>query len=773
MPSGKKRLVPLRVQHITACVVASMLLIAALIAAFDHCTPPVGSVAFALTALLVTLVLQIAAARGVSRGTLRMAGAIATALAAVATSVLPPLRAGLLGLTNAVTTRINETFNAYIPLAPLPSDMAASWLFYVLAGMAAAWIMWLLISRRRIVVLTLTAFLVGGACLWLQTGPQLHTIVLGLASWFVSWRLMLDNSTIPLRSLISAAIVAAICVAIAAGVAALYQPSPVIDNVRNTTVEVAEAARYGSDSLPEGNLAEASSMTNGTEERLTVTCINTPTGSLHLRGFVGAQLVGTTWQPLDHTAYEGTWTGMFPWLAEQGFTPATQHVAFDDENAAQGATSPALDRMSVQVTGANRKYVYVPYTLRSLNGAATIPNRDGSLLARGLMGPSTYTSEADQVDMGIDSVETPDWLLQGSSGAVTDSYVTNEAVYRSFVYEHYLDISDADRALVERLFYDDTTWNNSETPSVSSVVSRVRAMLTTLASYTDNPTSLPANESFLPWFLEQERAGNSAYFATAAVMALRAQNIPARYTEGYLAEEGSFGQPDETGASSTTLTTKQAHAWVEIYLDGMGWLPAEVAPGFYDQPYRVDDVIDVNQNIAGGNSDGSQAAGALGGDVSKDIGEPEKESQPLNLGGCALTALAALVVALLAAVAALEGSRAWRRSRNAKRTASDDQRIAVPALFDELESTIKAAGVPFNAQHPFDASARFAVAFPGVTSAEYERIVTLSQKYTFGHKELKVHEMRALRRFNERLIAELQPPANMREAFARRYRFTR
>jgi hypothetical protein len=58
------------------------------------------------------------------------------------------------------------------------------------------------------------------------------------------------------------------------------------------------------------------------------------------------------------------------------------------------------------------------------------------------------------------------------------------------------------------------------------------------------------------------------HFATAAVAMYRAFGIPARYTVGYSvnAREGF----------SVEVTTLDAHAWVEIYVDGMGWVPVEV-----------------------------------------------------------------------------------------------------------------------------------------------------------------------------------------------------
>ena len=56
-------------------------------------------------------------------------------------------------------------------------------------------------------------------------------------------------------------------------------------------------------------------------------------------------------------------------------------------------------------------------------------------------------------------------------------------------------------------------------------------------------------------------------------MMLRYYGIPARYVEGY--------RRPATGARQTSLFTRNAHAWVEIYRYGMGWVPIDVTPGYY------------------------------------------------------------------------------------------------------------------------------------------------------------------------------------------------
>lgn len=84
----------------------------------------------------------------------------------------------------------------------------------------------------------------------------------------------------------------------------------------------------------------------------------------------------------------------------------------------------------------------------------------------------------------------------------------------------------------------------------------------------------PAGRDFVSWFLLDERQGYCTSFATAMAVMARMVGLPARYIEGYAAV------PDSDGVAR--VTQQQAHAWVEIYFSGFGWLPFDPTPGTND-----------------------------------------------------------------------------------------------------------------------------------------------------------------------------------------------
>ncbi len=79
-------------------------------------------------------------------------------------------------------------------------------------------------------------------------------------------------------------------------------------------------------------------------------------------------------------------------------------------------------------------------------------------------------------------------------------------------------------------------------------------------------------------FLAGKRRGNAVLYASAAAQALRCKGIPSRYVEGYYV---SSSDVMKGGANGVSVTSDNAHAWVEIYFDGIGWLPVDVTPGYY------------------------------------------------------------------------------------------------------------------------------------------------------------------------------------------------
>ena len=100
-------------------------------------------------------------------------------------------------------------------------------------------------------------------------------------------------------------------------------------------------------------------------------------------------------------------------------------------------------------------------------------------------------------------------------------------------------------------------------------------------AYNTNPGKLPkeinSQEEFLDYFLLESKQGYCTYFATAFVLLARAEGFPARYVEGFCVP---INQSKEM-----RVTSGMAHAWPEVYMEGIGWIPFEPTPGYTNFRY--------------------------------------------------------------------------------------------------------------------------------------------------------------------------------------------
>lgn len=93
--------------------------------------------------------------------------------------------------------------------------------------------------------------------------------------------------------------------------------------------------------------------------------------------------------------------------------------------------------------------------------------------------------------------------------------------------------------------------------------------------YSLTPEELPDGTDILDQFLFKERKGYCTYFATAMTVLARASGVPARYVEGFYVSGDTL-----TDEGLYLLTEQNLHAWCEIYMEGVGFVPIEATAGF-------------------------------------------------------------------------------------------------------------------------------------------------------------------------------------------------
>lgn len=350
---------------------------------------------------------------------------------------------------------------------------------------------------------------------------------------------------------------------------------------REQVEEKVHEIRYGKDTLPEGDLYQAGKLHASTEVMLEVQ--GQQEKNLYLRGFVGGSYQNGQWEEMSDAAYSGKNAGMFTWLKARSFDPLTQVAAYNQLGEEQDV--PEGNQVQVKVKNASRYYVYTPVSyVRMINGSVK-EEKDSRLASRGLFGSRSYRweeisgSRPGELTVADNWVEDPDTDRR-------QEYQEAEAVYREFVYHTYTTIDSDMQRLMQRIFWDDY---ETDSDGIYSALNQIRQCLSGETTYTEMMPQIPEGEDPIRWFLTEGKQGNDVYYAAAATEAFRAYGIPARYVEGYYLSADQI-QKEESGTN--TLTGADAHAWVEVYFDGVGWLPLDTTPGYYY------DVVSLQQMIS-------------------------------------------------------------------------------------------------------------------------------------------------------------------------------
>jgi hypothetical protein len=91
-------------------------------------------------------------------------------------------------------------------------------------------------------------------------------------------------------------------------------------------------------------------------------------------------------------------------------------------------------------------------------------------------------------------------------------------------------------------------------------------------AYTTSPPPRPAGVDPVDDFLFSQPVGHCEFFASAAVLLLRAAGVPARYVTGFRG-----GEWNPIGGY-VAVRGERAHAWAEAFVDGSGWTRVDATP---------------------------------------------------------------------------------------------------------------------------------------------------------------------------------------------------
>ena len=174
-------------------------------------------------------------------------------------------------------------------------------------------------------------------------------------------------------------------------------------------------------------------------------------------------------------------------------------------------------------------------------------------------GSDSMVSPEQQISYRITYVDYPGsiWNLK-----IPEQAAGAEEQYRSYAHSTYTRLPDKTRNAAWVLLAQ--AGLKEDDPQI---IQKVASFVQSNGEY-DLQTQAYPSDDYAIYFLTEAHRGYCIHYASAAAVLYRALGIPARVTEG-------FAAPVRAGLF-TDVHAGDAHAWVEIYLDGIGWIPVEV-----------------------------------------------------------------------------------------------------------------------------------------------------------------------------------------------------
>ena len=499
----------------------------------------------------------------------------------------------------------------------------------------------------------------------------------------------------------------------------------------------------------------------------------------YLKGFVGSVYTGTSWEPLSEDAYTTLSSGSGDWRVQNYPYLFSQIMPTSDDYELY-----AYD-LTVRNVGTNPRCIYVPYGLINLPEELsqisfvndTVLRSDNSLFGtqeyrmQGLSSSPSYPymtlyyrvwmqllrneSGFSAYMYGIPGTngevgtgwEVPQEILSLLSEEQQEFIRTVEA-YENFVYENYLQVPEnLTEFLNGYLGAHGLTLENYryQAALVDAVVEQIQSENT----YTLSPGVTPEGRDFVEYFLSENHQGYCRHFASAAALLLRAAGVPARYVEGYAVSPN--GEKDENGW--ILLPDSSAHAWVEVYISGVGWQPVETTGSVRDDLFpdeeAADEETEAETETAGETAAAESTAGS-GAETESSGEETGEETVSISLR----TSLRGLL-AILGAAVCLSGAGLWlnrrvRIRRRRKQFARKNRNQAVLAVYSymaELRGLMEepdGTEAPDATEAPGGTEAPDGTETPGGTEEEWKRFEEIALKARFSRHPSTREELRVL-----------------------------
>lgn len=233
--------------------------------------------------------------------------------------------------------------------------------------------------------------------------------------------------------------------------------------------------------------------------------------------------------------------------------------------------------------------------------------------------------------------------------------------------------------------------------------------------------------------------------ATAAVEAYRAAGFPARYVEGYY----SFNADSKN--ETVTLTSQNAHAWVDVYMDGIGWLPIDVTPGFYYDTYSLIELVAKPKQIDKTDKDKKNSPDKLKLNEDSGSGAGSKTKKEQNIKLTIIGIITLILICTIWAIAISYLLKINKVIKVKKAIENPDSEKRQKQLYAVVMMLLQADKIDFTLGKDAETAAKKICALhPEFEADEFLRVNNILEKLVFGEMKLEEFEERTLIAFIEK-----------------------